>query len=200
MNPLVNDFPAALCGVPIDTDFRRMVQFELLMQDASIPAGVKLPAAMALVYTQPVPNLSEAWDGLLWYYAGGQAAAGGKGKAGRRVYDFDADGERIYASFWQAYRIDLQETPLHWFAFRLLLFSLPQDTPQGAVMYYRGLDAAKAKGEERRRILKMQSLYGLDKGDHLSKAQREAAWLAKMEQRRREVEEQMKRGESNAKR
>ena len=31
MNALTDDFPRELCGISIDTDYRRMVQFELLM-------------------------------------------------------------------------------------------------------------------------------------------------------------------------
>ena len=197
MNALTDDFPRELCGISIDTDYRRMVQFELLMRDEGLSASVKLPTALALLYTQPVPDLTEAWDGLLWYYGGGQEKPGpgkSKGSAGKRVYDFDQDAERIYTGFIQAYNIDLQKTPLHWWAFRLLLFSLPHETAQGAVMYYRGLDAAKAKGEERKQILRMQSLYGLDKPLSMTKAQREAAFLAKIEQRRREIEKQKRGG------
>lgn len=73
MNPLIDDFPRELCGVPIDTDYRRMVQFELLLREASVPEADKIHLALSLLYKQPVPDPVRAWDGLLWYYSCGQS-------------------------------------------------------------------------------------------------------------------------------
>ena len=56
MNPLIDDFPRELCGVPIDTDYRRMVQFELLLREESVPEADKIQLALSLLYKQPVPD------------------------------------------------------------------------------------------------------------------------------------------------
>lgn len=73
MNPLIDDFPRELCGVPIDTDYRRMVQFELLLREESVPEADKIQLALSLLYKQPVPDPVRAWDRLLWYYSCGQS-------------------------------------------------------------------------------------------------------------------------------
>ena len=52
MNLLLDDFPCCLNGIPIDTDYRRMVQFELLLLDDTVPAADKMFLAPSLMEVQ----------------------------------------------------------------------------------------------------------------------------------------------------
>ena len=202
MNPLIDDFPRELCGVPIDTDYRRMVQFELLLREESVPEADKIHLALSLLYKQPVPDPVRAWDRLLWYYSCGQSGeqVQDEGKATPpRLYDFETDAQRIYTAFLQCYRIDLQKEPLHWFKFHTLLVNLPHDSPFGQIMYYRTVNLAQLKGEERKHAMRMQSRFALDRPKATTQAQRDMEFLARIEQRRKYLQAQLdrKRGEMN---
>lgn len=61
------------------------------------------------------------------------------------------DAERIFASFWQAYRIDLIEEQgrLHWKKFKILLDYLPFETPLKHAMYVRGWTPSDDKRKKR---------------------------------------------------
>ncbi|MGN0975885.1 MAG: Gp15 family bacteriophage protein [Gemmiger sp.] len=165
MNLLTDAMPRAVAGLPIDTSFRRMVQFELLMDDATVPAVDKIGLAIDLLYLRPIRDLQAAWEGLLWYYRGGEPAhAEGCGQTAarpRRSYSFAQDDGYIYAAFWQVYGLDLQQTDLHWWAFRKLLFALPDTCLMGRIMGYRLADTSKLKGAERKRIEELQRAFAI---------------------------------------
>ncbi len=63
-----------------------------------------------------------------------------------RAYDFDKDAALIYSAFRTTYNIDLATVDfLHWWEFRALLFSLPDTTPMGRIIYYRTVDISEIK-------------------------------------------------------
>ncbi len=62
---------------------------------------------------------------------GGLSGAGKSGRSGvskEREFDFAVDCELIFASFWEAYGIDLDVIRLHWWKFCALLSALPEST------------------------------------------------------------------------
>lgn len=63
------------------------------------------------------------------------------------MYDFNQDAEYIYASFMQAYGIDLidQQGQLHWFKFKALLTGLPTNTIFSQVLDIRGWSPSRDK-------------------------------------------------------
>lgn len=84
-----------------------------------------------------------------------------KAKAMKPDFDFDQDSQAIYASFWQAYRIDLieQQGKLHWYSFQALLNGLPEDTVFSRIREIRRakLEDIKDKNQKREmRKLKRQ--------------------------------------------
>lgn len=198
MNYLIDDFPCEINEIPIDTDYRRMVQFELLMLDDKIPVSDKIILGIKLLYKEPIPDLEKAWDGLLWYYSGGENFQENKDDTtsstgtNQRAYDFEVDSERIYTAFIKEYGIDLQKTPLHWWTFKSLLFAIPDTNPMGKIMYYRTVDVSSLKGDELKYALKIRSMFPVEKFEKLTKKQKEAKYLSKIEKRRKEIEQQMK--------
>lgn len=204
MNLLVEDVPRELRGCPISTDFRAMVQLELLIRDPEVSAADKITLGLALLFPNGIGSMSpvEAWDALLWYYGGGEDTeekpaqrSGGPPQHTRRVYDFEQDATNIYAAFRQVYGVDLQREALHWWEFRAMLFSLPDSCLQGRIMMYRATDTSKLKGAEKKRIQQLQKQYAI-RDVHpetaITVAQREERMLQKVQARYEEAEKWLK--------
>lgn len=85
----------------------------------------------------------------------------------KRVMDFKKDAGLIYASFMNAYGIDLFEKQgkLHWYKFSNLLAHLPDKTAFKEVVSYRIMKVPSGKHvdpEYRKHVLKMKRVYSLD--------------------------------------
>ncbi|MGJ9460283.1 Gp15 family bacteriophage protein [Oceanobacillus sp. CF4.6] len=83
-----------------------------------------------------------------------------------KAYDFKVDAERIYASFFMDYGMDLieQQGKLHWKKFLALLNGLSEGTSFMKVVHYRTMEVPKAtKGNEKHRaeIKQMKDKYSL---------------------------------------
>lgn len=217
MNLLIDDMPRAILGVPVNTDFRAMVQLEQLIHDPQVSAQDKIRLGLGLLYTEELPcaDVKTAWDGLLWFYRGGEDADPDSDqepekprtprqapKRVRRVYDFGQDAGRIYAAFRQVYGVDLQSEPLHWWAFRAMLFALPDSCLQGKIMGYRATDTSKLKGAEKKRIQRLQQIYAIKSGapeDTMSTAERERQMRANVLARYREAQKWIAEKETGSK-
>ena len=82
----------------------------------------------------------------------------------KKVFDFVQDSELIYAAFMQTYRIDLIDTPLHWWKFQALMSGLPSNTRFSDVVQIRAMDIPKPNkynAEERGRIIRLKHDYAL---------------------------------------
>ncbi len=169
MNLLIDDLPETVNGIPIYTDYRNMVQFELLMQDEELSGLEKASLALNLLYRGPVPDFQTAWDGLLWYHHKGMEPKEEKkckqGNPPAILYDFEQDAGYIYTAFWQVYRIDLQAAALHWWTFRELLLHLPDSCMMGKIMQIRGADLSKMKGVEKKYYQKMKAVFAVRRKD-----------------------------------
>jgi len=80
-------------------------------------------------------------------------------------YCFTHDAEYIYASFMQAYGIDLieEQGKLHWVKFKALLDGLPDDTKFRQVIdiRMRKLPTGKGTADERKSLLALKKAYAL---------------------------------------
>ena len=192
MNLLLERLPYEINGVPIDPSYRVMVKFEVALADPNKSNIEKVLPTLESFYRQPVADLQKAWDGLLWFYLGGaDATEAGTGGVAKRIYDFEQDSPHIYTAFLQVYGIDLQMTDLHWWAFRQLFFDLPDTCLMGKIMGFRGADTSRMKGAEKKYYQSMQKLFTLKtKGpaEHLSAANKEAAYIYKVRKRYEEAQ------------
>lgn len=78
---------------------------------------------------------------------------------------FEQDAEYIYASFMQAYKINLYEHQgkMHWFEFRALLNGLPSDTIMQRIIQIRMWKPSKGETtEHKENMRKLQKLYALE--------------------------------------
>mgnify|MGYP001498712384 CR=1 FL=1 len=161
-NLLLDALPEEIDGVPIVSDFRRMIQFELLLQDEQVAEMARIPLALRLLYPGQIPPLEKAVNGLLWFYrCGAPSVQTLPQKKPPRAYDFAQDASLIYAAFWQIYQLDLNQASLHWWQFHALFCALPEDCSLMKIMRYRTTDLSTLKGEEKTFIKHMQAKYRL---------------------------------------
>lgn len=84
----------------------------------------------------------------------------------QRVVDFNLDGEYIYASFLQAYGIDLLEEQgrLHWKKFIALFEGLPEGTKIREIMKIRGTELpapTRYNQKQRQHLMELKAYYAL---------------------------------------
>lgn len=84
-----------------------------------------------------------------------------------RLYSLKYDAEYIYASFMQAYGIDLieQQGKLHWFKFQALLSGLPKDTKFCEVVSIRQWKKPNKGETESSQMRRLQEQYRLPDDD-----------------------------------
>lgn len=89
-------------------------------------------------------------------------------RSGKRTIDFEKDAEHIYASFLQAYNINLfrEQGKLHWHEFQSLLHGLPDDTIMQRIIQVRTWEPSKGDSAERKKAMQdLQKIYELDDDD-----------------------------------
>lgn len=85
-----------------------------------------------------------------------------------KLIDFREDAEYIYASFLQAYNLNLfsQQDKLTWVEFRALVNALPDNTIMQRIIEIRQWKPKKGESEEyRANMRKLKSKYRLDDGE-----------------------------------
>lgn len=112
--------------------------------------------------------LDEAISKMIWFYRCGtdpaetteEDATDSSDKDPPFSYEYDAD--HIYSAFMQAYGLDLARHPLHWWQFRALFRSLPEETQLVKIIGYRTMKIpAKASKEQRQHYEHLKRVYAL---------------------------------------
>ena len=173
MNLILDGLPEVVeiagTSVKIDTSFRTGIIFEEMLSDPELPDEEKLLTMLELYYPGIVfdeTTIRGAIEKIFWFYRCGseprQTAGGDEG--GETVFSYEYDADYIYAGFMSAYRIDLAKETLHWWQFRALFRSLPEDTQFMKIVGYRSVDKqtlSKMSKDQRQHITKMQKLFAL---------------------------------------
>lgn len=107
-------------------------------------------------------------SGVLRLIQGEQAQSNGSSGSSDRLYDFEIDAERIYASFLYDYQIDLfkAQGKLDWFHFIALFTNFSRKSPMGQAFYYRSVKipaATKYNKDEIKSLREQKEFYSLDK-------------------------------------
>lgn len=151
----------------IDSDFRAMIQFELLMSNEELNNEDKIIQSLELFYYECPTDISEAIEQLLLFYKCGkdvkitnQSSSPIKSEP---IYSFEHDADYILSAFLSQYAINLQEIDyLHWWQFRALFKSLHEEHEFVKIMRYRATDVAKIKDKEQKDYYqKMKDIYKL---------------------------------------
>lgn len=156
------------------------MKFELLaLNDQLIPEGI-----LTMFYGDNWPQpYEEAIQQAIWFYRMGKTDETSTAKSdltrSKRSYDFEVDSDALYTSFLSVYKIDLLTASLHWWAFRDLMFGLPDDTAFKQRVYYRTGDTTGMSAKEKKRFESMRTRYAIpDRGkidQKMSLADRDAA-------------------------
>lgn len=148
---------------PIETDFRYWVRFQciFLSDDTS---EKKSKRVCELMQSSGLPLTKESLDAMLVFYTG--ASTENKTESGGNIhaFDFEMDSEYIFSAFLDSYGIDLTTAKLHWWRFKALFKSLPEDCQMCKIMMYRTIDLKKVPKEQRKFYREMKQRYSLKSG------------------------------------
>lgn len=151
-------------GVIERTDFRQVLKFFRLLDDDELDEQEKFYYMLRIFFNDP-PKLTpqQVIDAVLDFISGGKKSDGGESK---KTFDWNIDHGRLFAAFWQAYRIDLRTVQMHWWAFNELFQNLPDETRLMQVIELRGRKPAKSDGKESREALrKAQAAVALESAE-----------------------------------
>lgn len=161
-NVMLDELPADWHGYPIDISFRTGIQIMQCLQDEEYEENERIYQALSLLfYSDEMPLLEEAMQGLEWYLSEYNHDNHKKEKSKVLAFDFDVDQWRIYTAFLKQYGIDLNKANLHWFVFMGLLTNLEECSFTRVVdIRCKKLDA-KMQQKERKAIMEAQKIYSL---------------------------------------
>lgn len=113
----------------INTDFRYwLLYYDLVQKGCTV-------MDLFFLFKEEVPAVDFSEE-ISDFFINENSTPRGKGSP-EKLIDYIEDGEYIYASFMQAYGIDLIDTKMHWWKFKALLLGLPEDTIIKKIMGYR---------------------------------------------------------------
>lgn len=145
----------------INTDFRIFVDFEYEMQEIDRNKAVnnvlkRFYPAFSLILEKGY--LDEAIDKFLWFYLCGrneeetyQSKKGSK----ENIYSYRYDDLYIWGAYWLSYRVDLTKDNIHWWKFKAMWLSLPDEVEFNKIKGYR---CYKGKDKD---ILELKERYKL---------------------------------------
>lgn len=150
---------------PVNTDFRAWVRFQgiLLADETNDDKAAKICDLMVEI---GLPQTKESLDAMLQFYAGASTENNTGGGKNVRAYDFEKDSEYIFSAFLDSYGIDLTTAELHWWRFKALFKSLPEDCQMCKIMMYRTIDLKKVPKDQRKFYRDMKARYALKSGNH----------------------------------
>jgi len=161
-NILIDRLPNEIDGIPINTDFRVCILFELLMQDCELTDSEKLSLAIDLFYSEEVVDYQTALKNIVWFYSCGKEAKA-SGKNQKIIYSFEHDAEYIFSAFLSEYNINLNRIEyMHWWEFKALFTSLSENNLFNKIMGYRAINLSQIKDKETRKYYRdLQIKYKL---------------------------------------
>ena len=173
-NILIDDLPQKTPnGNKIRTNFRNLIQYELLMQDTTIQNEEKVKLALNLLFIDNIKNIEEAIDDILWLYSCGrykniQEVINDNKKnntknKNKQIYSYEFDDRYIYSAFLTQYNVDLADIKyMHWWKFKAMFEGLNDNNKLVQIMGYRSIDLSKIKDKkEKERIQELKNIYAL---------------------------------------
>ncbi|MFV0412764.1 MAG: bacteriophage Gp15 family protein [Oscillospiraceae bacterium] len=191
---LETGLPEKINGAPIYADFRNMIRFEAILEDAEFSPTEKIMVGLNQLYAESPKDIEAAIEGLLWFYFCGRPQGKGQGtrKTAPRAYSFEEDSSHIYSAFYSAYGISLTTVKfLHWWEFMALLEGLPDTTKMSQIMYYRTVDTTGMKGEQKKHAEAMKKRFALPETKNKSLQQIALDGNARVKKRFEEAQRQI---------
>lgn len=163
----------------INASFDKILRIFDLVSDETVSYAVRINAAIEILICNDVcymeiEDKQMLLDSILKHYS--SKASDDKPKVDLQgnplpekeqdeTYRINYDGDIIYASFLQAYGIDLinEQGKMHWFKFCALLKGLPKDTKFVEICGYRSWEKPSKKDTHEKQMMKLKELYALPK-------------------------------------
>lgn len=184
MNTIFDGLPECVdingVDIPITTDWRTGVLFEQMVKDPAlsemdvVETGIRLYYGDDLSLLMEAGTVQDALDAIIWFYSCGNPRKIDSVETpdAKRVFDYDHDANYIYQAFMSAYGIDLATDQLHWWKFRALFGSLPEDCMFMKIVGYRAMKIPpKATKQQKEFYQKMKKLYRLPLAEAEQQAQ-----------------------------
>lgn len=170
MNMLTEALPTAIsvCGgcYPIYTDFRDWINFEEMIRDPELDDVTKVNTALAYFKELPdINNLPEIITALNEFYSMSflHWRKGGTVASAKPIFSWVYDAPYVIGAFRAYYGLNILEVDyMHWWEFKALFDSLPNDCKLNERISYRATNSSRIKDkEERNRIKKIQNQIAL---------------------------------------
>ena len=148
----------------INTDYRIFIDFENDMQEIDQFKAInkvlnRFYPAFSLIVNKNL--LEEAIDKFIWFYQCGKEKVKTTTKYSKskneRVYDYSYDDLYIWGAFKMYFHIDLSQINLHWWKFKAMYLSIPQEAEYSKIKGYRAYT-----GKDKN-ILELKEHYKLPK-------------------------------------
>lgn len=177
---LANTISHAGKEYPINTDFRVWLKFDSIMHNDAPPERKLEEIIKLCILPGELPPLEAVLQGLFLFYRAGDGLESENAEQKEPVFSYEYDSEYIYASFLQAYGIDLIDIPyLHWFKFQALLKSLPKETKLSKIISCRSADTSDIKDSKVKKAYeKLKRIYALP--DSRSSEEKEHAFAEQL--------------------
>lgn len=167
---------------PVNVSFDNVLKIIDMLNDKRLASGYKIQLGLQMLFGKKTPLIAlpmetkgEIFNQVFNEYvnqtkeseietdlAGNPVPTNYK-KKDKEHYSFKHDAEYIYASFLQAYGIDLieQQGKLHWFKFQALLSGLPEDTKFRQVVSIRTWKKPSKHDTEEKQMMELKKVYKL---------------------------------------
>ena len=177
----------------VDTDFRRWIEFQAIISSGE-ENGRKAERLLEFMQSMGLPPSVETLDAMVRFYT---AASTEKGTGGSRqqAFDFEKDSEFIYSAFLECYGVDLSVARLHWWRFKAMFKSLPQDCELCRIMGYRTIDLSDVPKSQKRFYREMKARYSLGQTSHYKTEQEMKDYVKKRYEEAKSQMSQMRSGE-----
>ena len=182
-DPLVTSFIYKDEEYAIDLAFDNVLDVFTIIEDKSLREYEKAEICLALLLDKEILGLEaiELWNHVYETFIefknkqivevdlnGNPMPVQEDDEEEQNYSDLEQDAEYIYASFKQAYNIDLfeQQGKLHWHTFKALLHGLPSDTIMQRIIGIRAWKPQKGDPPEyKKQMEKLQKYYALEEVD-----------------------------------
>lgn len=134
-NVLLDELPTEWNGYEVNTWFQIGIQISLIQDDDELSKVEKAELIITLLFSnddgtiREYPTDNDEFEELLKWFIGGwfhdRRVPSENDK--KKLIDYDIDQWRIYSDFLKIYRINLNESDMHWWMFQGLLWNMPGD-------------------------------------------------------------------------
>lgn len=175
INALYESFPESVIAdgteYPIITDFREWFRFADMIEDKQLDDSEKILLITNWLLEPPLRITNELVNAVFGFYRAkalepeppeNEDETDDKPPPSPPVINWKIDAQYIIGDFLHCYGIDLLREDMHWWKFRILLNSLPDNSQMMKRMAYRSADIGQIQNEaERNRIMRMKQLFAL---------------------------------------